>query len=322
MPGIVTDQHGPTALLERAARGLSMTYLLVTGRRLREGEPVPRLKRRARLVVAATMIGLSIAWIIWAVNGFSVSDADTYRSAAARLLAGQDLYPPGVDPGNVYHYAPWFAALWIPIRALPDAVGNAAWALALLLAGLAVVLPLARQPNLSGRLTAILGGSVLLWTAARGNVQPLVLLALVNGMDRRSGPLWVALAASLKGVPILFVLVYLARREWWRAAWTVAIAGVLVAPMPLLGWELGTVEPGASLSLYYLASPTVWAVATGIAVLAAILAAWLSPRHALLAAATAAILALPKLLLYDLTYLLVAATPRREELTGLRPGSV
>lgn len=285
MPGIVTDRHGPRALLGR----------------------------RARLVVAAAVIGLSIAWIIWAVNGFSVSDADTYRSAAARLLAGQDLYPPGVDPGAVYHYAPWFAALWIPIGLLPEAVGNAAWALALLFAGLAVVLPIARQPTLAGRLTAILGGSVLLWAAARGNVQPLVLLALVHGMDRRSGPVWVALATSVKGVPILFVLVYLARREWSRAAWTVAITAALVAPMPLLGWELGSVEPGASISLYYLVSPMVWAIAAGIAVLAAILLAWQRPRHAVLGAATAAILALPKLLLYDLTYLLVAAVPRPEE---------
>ena len=268
-----------------------------------------RIERLARLVVAAVVIGLSIAWIIWAINGFTLSDSHAYRMAADRLLAGEDLYQAPLTQDEAFRYAPWFAAAWIPIAALPRAAGDALWAVTLLVATVVAIVPLARQPRLAGRLLAILAGTILLWTAARGNVHPLVMAALIHGMNRRSGPLWVALAASLKAVPILFVLVYLARREWWRAASAVALTAVLVAPMPLLGWEPGTVGSGESLSLYYLVSPTVWAVAAVVALLLAIGATWRNSRHASLAAAAAAILALPRLLLYDLTYLLVAATP-------------
>ena len=67
--------------------------------------------------------------------------------------------------------------------------------------------------------------------AAYGNVQPLLVLALLWGAPRRSGPIWVALAASLKLDPILLVVVYAGRGEWARAAWTLAITAALVLPM-------------------------------------------------------------------------------------------
>ena len=266
-----------------------------------------RMHRWARLLVAAAVLGLSIAWLIWTFNGFSLSDAHAYRVAAERLLAGDDLYQPAATQGEAFRYAPWFAAAWVPIAALPRAVGDALWAIALVAASVVAVLPLMKRPDLAPRLLAILGGTMLLWTAARGNVHPLLMMALVHGIDRRSGPIWVALAASLKAVPILFVLVYLARREWWRAAWTVAITAALVAPMPLLGWEPGTVQAGESISLYYLVSPLAWLAGAAAAGVLALIVAWRIPRYAAPAAAGAAILALPRLLLYDLTYLLVGA---------------
>jgi hypothetical protein len=135
------------------------------------------------------------------------------------------------------------------------------------------------------------------------------MLALVQGLDRRSGPFWLGLAASIKAVPILFVLIYVARREWGRAAAAVVITALLVAPMPFMGWELGTVDPGESLSLYYLVSPAAWLVVAVASLATAALAAFAAPRYAGVSAATAAILALPRLLLYDLTYLLVPAAP-------------
>ena len=44
--------------------------------------------------------------------------------------------------------------------------------------------------------------------AAYGNVQPLLVLMLVAGVEHRTGPLWIAIGASLKGVPIVLALVY------------------------------------------------------------------------------------------------------------------
>ena len=263
-----------------------------------------------RRMLAAVIVGLSIAWLLWAVNGLTLSDAHAYRVAAQRLQAGADLYQPAATQDEAFRYAPWFAAAWIPLAALPEAIGNALWAVLLVAASVVAVLPLARRRDLLARLLAVLGGTVLLWTSARGNVHPLVMVALVHGLHRRSGPVWVALAASLKAVPLLFVLVYVARREWLRALWTVAIAAALVAPMPFLGWEAETVQPGPSLSLYYQVSPLAWFVVAGVAVVVAFGVALRASRFAAPAAATAAILALPRLLLYDLTYLLVGADDR------------
>ena len=261
----------------------------------------------ARRLAVAVAIGLSIAWLIWAFKGFSLSDADAYRLAAERLIHGQNIYvqPPNQD--EAFRYAPWFAAAWVPIAALPEPAGDALWVIVLACASIVAVLPLARQPSLAARLLAVLGASVLLWTTARGNIHPLVMVALIHGLERRSGPFWVALAASVKAVPIFFVLVYLARREWWRAALALAITGVLVLPMPFLGWQLGTVDAGASLSLYYLVSPLAWAVAAVVAAVTAVVLALRTPRYSAVSAAVAAVLSLPRLLLYDLTYLLVGS---------------
>jgi len=279
-----------------------------------------RLERLAKLVVIASAVGLSIAWLVWTVGGLTLADTDAYRMAADRLILGQELYPHVADTGapTVYRYAPWFAAAWIPFALLPVWIGDSAWAVVLAVASGWAVLPLARQPNLWSRLVAILAGSVLLWTSARGNVHPLVMVALVHGLHRRTGPIWVGLAASLKAVPILFVLVYVARREWWRAAWAVAITAALVAPMPLLGWEFGIQQAGESLSLYYQISPLVWAMVATSAVGLALAVALRAPRFATPAAGIAAIVALPRLLLYDLTYLLVGATepPWRSDARG------
>lgn len=267
---------------------------------------MPLIRRFTRLLMVAALAGLSVAWVIWAITGFSLSDADAYRLAAGRLVAGEDIYILPRNQDEAFRYAPWFAAAWIPLSALPEAVSDALWAGSLAIACVVAVLPLARQPHLSARLLALLGCAMLLWTAARGNVHPLVMVALIHGIDRRTGPFWVALAASLKAVPILFVLVYVARREWGRAFATVAITAALVAPAFLLGWELGTVEAGASISLYYLASPAAWAIIATVGLAAALYVAWRTPRHAALAAGVTAVLVLPRLLLYDLTYLLVA----------------
>ena len=269
------------------------------------------LERLARWFVTATFIGLSIAWIIWSLGGLNLSDADAYRQAADRLLSGEDLYIQAETQAEAFRYAPWFAAAWVPLAALPEVISDLLWGLFLLVASVITVIPLARQPYLAARLLAIFGCAMLVWTSARGNVHPLVMVALVHGIDRRSGPLWIALSASLKAVPILFVLVYVARREWFRACLTLAIATLLVAPMPLLGWELASTDPGDSLSLWYLGSPVAFILAAFVSVVSATVAALMSSRWVPLAVGFACVMALPRLLLYDLTYLLVGERPQR-----------
>lgn len=58
--------------------------------------------------------------------------------------------------------------------------------------------------------------SGILLAASASALVPLIVAALVLGVERRTGPPWIAFAASLKAVPILFVVTYLGRREWVR----------------------------------------------------------------------------------------------------------
>ncbi|HTE84311.1 MAG TPA: glycosyltransferase 87 family protein [Dehalococcoidia bacterium] len=257
----------------------------------------------ARSAVAAVVIGVSVAMLILAIRGWTIDDASAYWQAALRLREGLPLYPAYPDPGSsdVYRYAPWFAYLWVPVTYLPKGWVLSAWTLVLVAASVASVAGLARERGLTPRLLAMLFGSMLIWTAARGNVQPLITLAVVAGLPRWSGPLWVGLAASLKGVPIAFALVYVARRDWKAAAWSFVIAAVLILPMAPLGWT--PIDPGPSMSLYYQASPIVWAVVACVALGAAVVLAVRASNYTPVGAGVMAILALPRLLVYDLTFL-------------------
>ena len=258
--------------------------------------------------VGAVVIGLSIALLIFAVRGWTGEDSLAYWHAALRIREGVGLYPVVPDPGasDVYRYAPWFAYLWVPFTYLPMGWVMLAWTILLVVASVAAVTALAREQGQAARLLALLFGAMLIWTAARGNVQPLVIWALVAGIPRWSGPLWIGLAASLKAVPIVFALIYVARRDWRSAAWSAAIAVALVSPMPLMGWK--PIDPGPSISLYHQLSPTVWAVIAAAATGAAVVGGTRRSRYAPAAIGLAAVLALPRLLLYDITFLAPAAS--------------
>jgi hypothetical protein len=132
-----------------------------------------------------------------------------------------------------------------------------------------------------------------------------MIAALVLGVERRSGPLWIAAAASLKAFPILYVLVYVGRREWWKAAVTFVLTGVLVAPFVLYSLEhYPTSAGGAGVLITW---PVVYVVVVAVS---AGVALWLGrTRYGWLAAAATVCLALPRFFLYDVTYLLVGTVP-------------
>jgi hypothetical protein len=69
-----------------------------------------------------------------------------------------------------------------------------------------------------------------------GNVQALMVAGIVWGLQRPSGPVWVALAASLKVAPILFALHYLRRREWRKLGLTLGLTAALWIPMLAFNW--------------------------------------------------------------------------------------
>jgi hypothetical protein len=272
--------------------------------------------RVVRLVALAIVIGWSVSNAWYRITDWSLSDMDAYWNAALRMREGALLFPPLADPSaaDVYRYAPWFAWAWVPLTYLPKALVATGWSLVLIAATVAALRPLMRLTAASIG-TAALIGSMLIWACSVGNVQPLLVAALVHGIDRRSGPLWIGIAASLKAVPILYILLYLGRREWRRVFATLVVAAILTAPLLITPLRYYPAGPGDSPGPLWALHPIL--MAAGLALLAAAtirLAAQRSSYSRLLAAGTV-LAALPRITLMDLSHLavgIVRAGPERD----------
>jgi len=262
--------------------------------------------RLARTVALAVVIGIGLFNLYQAAANWTLSDASAYWNAALRLRDGEPLYPllANVNASEVYRYAPWFAWATVPITWLPLQVAGALWSVVLLAASAVALVPLVRA---RAWLPVALFGPILVGISAVGNVQPLIVAALVWGAERRSGPLWIGVVASLKIFPILFVAVYLGRREWPRAALAVAIAAVLWAPALLYDLRGYATDAGQAASLF--AVPVLWAIVVGAGVVLTLRLA--RGRFGWLAAATTVVVSLPRLFVYDVTYLMMGVEGRR-----------
>lgn len=252
--------------------------------------------RAARLVVLAILIGIGISHLVFAVRDWPLGDMDVYLAAARRLRDGEPLYVAGDVAVNSFWYAPWYAILWVPLTYLPRDVVAVTWSATLLAGTAAVMLLLAREGRF-GVVLALLVGPPLVAVSAGGNVQSLMLLALIAGFHRSWGPVAVAAAASMKLTPILMVAAYVARREWTKAVVAVGITAFLLIPSYLMGITHAGVQSEAAPSLLGV-SPILYGAVVAVAL---IIALRVPRRFALLAAATAAVLALPRLFVYDVT---------------------
>ena len=260
----------------------------------------------ARTVALAMILAIGIVNLYWAFSSWTLSDAAAYWNAALRLRDGEALYPllTNVDASEVYRYAPWFAWAAVPFTLLPVQVAGALWSTVLLAASAIALVPLVRA---RAWLLVALFAPILIGISAVGNVQALLVAALVWGVDRRAGPLAVGAAASLKIFPIVFVAVYLGRRQWGRAAAALAVAAALWAPALLYDLRGYATDAGQAASLY--AVPVLWAVVVGAGIGLTLRVA--RTRYAWLAAATTVVVSLPRLFVYDVTYLMVGVEGRR-----------
>jgi hypothetical protein len=269
--------------------------------------------RAARLVALAIVIGWSISNIWFHVTSWNLADMDAYWNAAMRVRDGGDLYPVLSDTSraDVFRYAPWFAWAWVPITYLPKELVGVVWSVVLLAATWVALRPLMRaDPTSLAALTLL--GSFLVWAVTVGNVQPLLIAGLVHGLERRSGPVWVGVVASLKAVPILYALVYLGRGEWRRAALAVAVAAVFAAPFLLYDLSNYPAGSGDAPSPLIAIAPLTFA---GAVVVLGGLTLWLARRRSgfdRLAASVTVLAALPRITLLDLPQLLVATAPRHK----------
>jgi Glycosyltransferase family 87 len=267
-----------------------------------------RRQRWLEQFVLALLFGTMLIRVALIWNNWGFEDVNAYWLAAHRLREGQPLYLGSLDPDSyrVFRYAPWFAWLWVPLSYLPKELVTAAWGILLGGASVAILAGVALVRRPAAWALAFILTPWLLSLVQVGNVQPLMVATLAFGVSRRTGPLWIAVAASLKGAPLIWTLTYLARREWGRIVMSVLITAALVAPMLLTDLSGYTTDPGRSYSLYYYVSPLAWAVAAIASTVVAIVLAWRRSRYVWVATAVAAMLIPPKTYVTYATFLAVA----------------
>jgi hypothetical protein len=285
--------------------------------RQRAGPTARRLANLAvfALAVIGALAGVAVAWNH--VLSDPLADAHAYYEAAARLNAGQALYPPGLDPsGNhIYLYPPLLAVVLRPLALLPFEWFAAAWEAIVVVAFVLLLQHLGVRRRSTWLAVGILGVPIG-WalTVAQAHLPLTLLVAL--------GQPWsIAVAANLKLFPALIVLWWLGRRDWEAAAAFAMWSGLLVLAQAVL-------EPAGSFAYFqsvgfeqlgevrnispYTISPLLWGgllVVGCLAVLGAARTRWGWP-----VAVAVATLAPPRLLVYMLSGLLAAV--RRPRVAG------
>jgi hypothetical protein len=264
----------------------------------------PTSVRLARTVALAVIIGIGIFNLWIAITNWTLSDAGAYWQAGMRLREGEPLYPQlaSAEGSEIYRYAPWFAWLTVPWTFLPQWLAGVLWSAVLLSASALALVPLVR---LRAWIVLAFFAPILVGISAVGNVQPLLVMVLVLGLERRTGPVWIALAASLKIFPILFALVYAGRRQWVACGASVLLTGLLWLPA-VVWYDLGSYPIAAGQAAGLVAFPIAYFVVTGLAMGATFALA--PSRFGWLAGATTVVLALPRLFVYDVTYLVTGVS--------------
>lgn len=265
----------------------------------------------------AILIGLtSFALLTYALSRPVGVDVAAYWNAAERLREGQPLYVPGEpNASDLYRYAPWFAAAWIPLTYLPHDAVVAAWVGLMIAAALVSTVPLLwRGP--AGWAAFAVFMPIQLQGAVFGNVQPLLVLMLMWAVERRSGPLWIAVGASLKATPLALALVYAGRGEWRRAGWAALFTAVLVVPMLLFDLSAYPTGPGPNQISLAGVSLVLFVPVALVSLIATYTMA--RTRFGWLAGAVAMLATTPRLLTYQAGYALVGLP---FELLVMRPRS-
>lgn len=206
------------------------------------------LMRRTNAAQVATIAFVILTcWVFALANALLVThewefnDIHAYLGAAHRIATGGPVYAPTTDDSALYRYSPWFAVLWIPFTRMPTLAVEIGWAILLVGATLIVVLHFRR--SWTEVALALLLGGLLYRTAGWGNVQPILVAALVYLLPTRGGPWVVGVTASLKAWPLLAVMVYAWRREWSAVAISLGVAALLW--LPALFANLGAYPAGS-----------------------------------------------------------------------------
>lgn len=205
--------------------------------------------RRRLWIVLAVALGAAAVAVIFSVKASGkMPDFEVYWKAGVRARAAEPLYR--VEDGHyVLKYLPAFAVLAIPAGMLPLQAAKAIWfalssALIVALFALSLeLLPERRRPAwLLVTVTLVAMAKFLGHELVLGQVNLLlgvvVVLAVVllrSGREASAG-LLVALAIVIKPYAVIFLPWLLVRRKMVSiVSATIALAGVLVLPVPLYG---------------------------------------------------------------------------------------
>ena len=277
---------------------------------LRDGPPGMAVLRRGG---AMRWLWIAVA-VIWALGGirmflFHISydpfaDIHIYYDAAARLNAGQPLYPPGARI-----YPPLFSILFRPLALMPFEVAAAIWESVLVAAlGLTLWRIGIRRPATWWAVLVLSIG--IAWTLAIGQVEAIITLLLTVG-----SPFAVALAGNIKIFPLAVGIYWLARRDWQHLGrligWTAGliVLQLVLDPTDTLAFP-GTLGPGQVASEVtsvgnlspFVISPILWAVVVVIELAIAFRLG--RTRWGWAAAVGLAVLAPPRVFSYNLMTLL------------------
>jgi hypothetical protein len=199
MASLPTQRRRPG---RRATAGSAMGVTadrVSSGAAMQRSHPLPRTLPGWVLFSALVVLFSLMAYALlsYALSREFGSDVAAYWGAAVRIRAGEPLYAAGAaNASDLYRYAPWFAYAWVPLTFLPRDLVTVAWVGLMGLAAIASTLPLIRH-GLAGTAAFALFAPLQIQGAIFGNVQPLLVLMLLWGVERRSGPLWIAVGASL-----------------------------------------------------------------------------------------------------------------------------
>jgi hypothetical protein len=192
-----------------------------------------RRTNAAQIATIAFVIGtcwlFALANAVLVTQQWEFNDIHAYLGAAQRIAEGGPVYAPTTDESELYRYSPWFAVLWIPFTRLPTLAVEAGWAIVLVGATLLVLLRFRR--TWAELALALLLGALLYRTAGWGNVQPIIVAALVYFLPTRAGPWVVGITASLKIWPLAAVFVYAWRRQWSAVAISLGMTVLLSLPV-------------------------------------------------------------------------------------------
>ena len=264
----------------------------------------PAWVRLARIIALAVIVGVGVNHVWWSIADWHLSDMNAYWDAGMRIRHGEALYPPVSDAiaSDVFRYSPWFAWLWTPITFLPRELVNVAWSAVLLVASAAALWPMMMR---RAWIAVAFFLPILVGISAIGNVHPILIAGVVLTADRRSGPAAIGVAASLKLFPFLFVLTYIGRRQWTRAAITVLITATLLVPYLFYDLTYYVTSTGGTSAIWD--QPIVYAVT--VAAAAALALYFAKSRNGWLTASATVVLALPRFFVYDVTWIM-AGLPR------------